>query len=72
MKYNENDVSSKFLHGIHNSSDHGVHNIIIYNMVSHNFKFRFRFQDITLCWNLCINSITKTRTHKFQQTRVIS
>ena len=34
---------------IHDSTGHGVHNIIIYNIVSHNFQFLFRFQ---VCWNL--------------------
>ena len=35
------------LHGIYDSTGHGMHNIIIYNIVSHNSLFRFRFLDIT-------------------------
>ena len=37
----------KLLHGIHDSTGHGVHNIIIYNIVSHNFHFFSCFLDIT-------------------------
>ena len=29
------------MHGIHDSTGHSVHNIIIYNIVSHNFQFLF-------------------------------
>ena len=42
------DVSLKILHGNNDRTVHGVYNIIIYNNVSHNFQFRFRFQDVTL------------------------
>ena len=41
------DVSEKLMHGIHESTGHGVHNIIIYNTVSHNFQFHFSLLDIT-------------------------
>ena len=38
---------AKLLHGIHDSTDHGVHHIIIYNIASHNFQFLFCFLNIT-------------------------
>ena len=38
---------TKLLHRIHDSTGHGVHNIIIYNTVSHNFQFLFCFLDFT-------------------------
>ena len=38
----------KKLHRIHDSTAHGVHNIIIYNIISHYFQFLFRFKYITL------------------------
>ena len=41
------DVYQKLLHGIYDSTGHGVHNIIIYNIVSHNFLFLFCLPDIT-------------------------
>ena len=43
-----NDVSLKLLHGIHDSTDHGVCNIFMYmyNIVSHYFQFPFCLQDI--------------------------
>ena len=41
------DVYWKLLHVIHDSTGHGVHNIIIYNIVSHNSLFLFCFLDIT-------------------------
>ena len=37
----------KLLHGIHDSTGHVVHNIVINKIVSHNFQFLFCFQDIT-------------------------
>ena len=37
----------KLLHGIHDYTGHGVHNIIIYNIVSQNSLFLFCFLDIT-------------------------
>ena len=40
-----------FPHVLHVSAsalDHGVHNIIILNIVSHNFQYPFGFQYITL------------------------
>ena len=37
----------KLLHGFHDSTGHGVHNITIYNIVSHNTLFLFCFLDIT-------------------------
>ena len=40
-------VLKKLLHGIHDSPGHGVCNIFIYYIVSHNCQFPFRFQDIT-------------------------
>ena len=40
-------INLKLLHGIHDSTGHGVHNIIIYNIVSHNSLFLFCFLDIT-------------------------
>ena len=33
----------KLLHGIYDSTGYGVHNIIIYNVVSHNFHFLLFF-----------------------------
>ena len=47
MKNNKNYVYQKVLHGIHDSTSHGVHNIIINNLVSHNSLFSFCFLDIT-------------------------
>ena len=41
------DVLKKLFRGIHDSTGHGVHNIIIYNNVSHNFQFLFCFLYIT-------------------------
>ena len=41
------DVYQKLLHGIYDSTGHGTHNIIIYNIVSHNSLFLFCFLDIT-------------------------
>ena len=41
------DVFKKQWHGIHDSTGHGVHNIIIYNIISHNFQFLFCFLYIT-------------------------
>ena len=41
------DVFNKQLHGIHDSTGHGVHDIIIYNIVSHYFQFLFCFLYIT-------------------------
>ena len=38
---------SKILHGIHDSTGHGVHNTIIYNIACHNFQFLFCFLYIT-------------------------
>ena len=43
----EIDVFKKLLYRIHDSTSHGVHNIIIYNIVSHNSLFLFCFLDIT-------------------------
>ena len=37
----------KLVQGIHNSTSHCVHNIIIKSIVSHNFQFLFCFLDIT-------------------------
>ena len=37
------NFSWKLLHRIHDSTGFGMHNIIIYNSVSHNFQFLFRF-----------------------------
>ena len=37
----------KLMHRIHHSTGHGVHNIIMYSFVSHNFQFNFCFLDIT-------------------------
>ena len=37
----------KLLHMFHDSTGHGVHNIIIYNIVSRNFQFPFCFLDLT-------------------------
>ena len=34
--------------GIHDFTGHGVHNIIIYNIVSQSFQIPFHFQDFTL------------------------
>ena len=47
MKNKKIDVHSNLLHGIYDSTGHGVHNIIIYNIVSHNFLLLFCFLDIT-------------------------
>ena len=47
MKNNKIDVYQKLLHGIHDSTCHGVHNIIKYDIVSHNLLFLFCFLDIT-------------------------
>ena len=41
------DVLKNLLHGIHDSTGHGVHNIIINNIVSHDFQFFVCFLDIT-------------------------
>ena len=41
----------KLLHWINVSSGHGVHNIIIYSIVSHKFQFPCCFQDITLSFH---------------------
>ena len=35
------------MHWFHVSSGHGVCDILIYNIISHNFQFPFSFQDIT-------------------------
>ena len=40
-------ASLNLLNGIYASTGHCVHNIIIYDKVSHNFQFPFPFQDIT-------------------------
>ena len=37
----------KLLHGIHDSTGHGVHNNKIYNVVSNTFQFLSCFLDIT-------------------------
>ena len=37
----------KLLHGIHDSTGHGVHSILIYNIVFQNSFFLFCFLDIT-------------------------
>ena len=37
----------KLWHIIHDSTSHGVHNIIIYNNISHNFQFPSCFLDNT-------------------------
>ena len=47
----------KLLHGIHDYSGHGVHNIIIYNIVSHNFQFPFSFLYISHFVGLNVNFI---------------
>ena len=47
MKKYEKLMFLKLLHIIHDSTGYSVHNIIIYNIISHNFQFRFRFLDIT-------------------------
>ena len=47
MKNNKVDVYKKLLLGIHDSTSHSVQNIIIYNIVSHNFQFLFCFIYIT-------------------------
>ena len=41
-------MSLKLLHEIHNATGQCLHNIIIYNIVSHNFRFLLHFLDITL------------------------
>ena len=49
---------------------HGVHNNIIYNVVSKN-QFLFSFQNITsVCYNLSKKFIIKTSIHKFYIYRV--
>ena len=40
-------IKNYCIYGIHDSTGHGVHNIIIYNVVSHNSLFLFCFLDIT-------------------------
>ena len=47
MENNTNLCFFKLLYVIYDSTHNGVHNIIIYNTVSHNFKYIFRFLDIT-------------------------
>ena len=47
------DVFTKLLHSSHGSTCHGVHTIIIYNIVSHNFQFLFCFLDITHFVEIC-------------------
>ena len=42
----KNDVFYRLLVGIHDSTGHDVHKIVIYNMVSHNFDFLSCFLDI--------------------------
>ena len=44
----KNYVSLKLFHGIHDFNGHGVNNIIIYNMASHNFPFVFKISLILL------------------------
>ena len=39
--------TQNFLHRIHYSTGHGVHDIIIYNISSHNLQFLLCFLDIT-------------------------
>ena len=46
-KYETIFMFKKLLHGTHDSTGHGVHNMIIYKIVSHNFQFHFCFVDIT-------------------------
>ena len=48
----KNDVSEKLLHGIHDSFGHGVYNIFIYNIVTHNFQFQFDFKISTYKSNI--------------------
>ena len=43
MNNNKNLCFKKVLHRIHDSTGHGMHNITIYNNVSHNFQFLFCF-----------------------------
>ena len=40
------DVYSNLFHGIYDSTGHGLHNIMIYNIVSHNSLFLLCFLDI--------------------------
>ena len=46
-KYEKLMFIKKILHGIHDSTGHGLHNIIINNIVSHDSLFPFCFLDIT-------------------------
>ena len=39
----KNDEKWRFLYGIYDSTGHGVHTILIYNFVSHNFQFTIHF-----------------------------
>ena len=52
---------------------HDMHNIIIYNIVSHNSLFLFCFLDITHFVGICeyISSLIH-KIHKIQQTLMIS
>ena len=63
MKNNKNWCFFKLLHGIHNSTGHGVHNIIIYNIFSHNYQFLFCFLDITYFLKLWDNIVDKYDAH---------
>ena len=47
MKNDKNDVYQILLYGMHDFTGDGLHNIIIYNIVSHNPLFLFCFLDIT-------------------------
>ena len=56
------------LHWMHISSSYDVYDIIIYQMVSHNFRIAlFGFQNITLAyWNLCIHVLVMEFIYQFQ------
>ena len=45
---------------------HGVHIIIIYNIIPYNFEFLFSFLDINL---ICIQVLNMTFIHEYQQER---
>ena len=52
--------------------DHDVHNIIIYNIVSHNSLFLFCFLDITHFVGICEYISSLIPVGKIQQTLMIS
>ena len=63
LKTNKNWCSLKTIAWIHDSTCHNVHNIMIYNIVSHNFLFIYCFLDITHWPIPRIRHLVKTRLY---------